>query len=356
MARRWPAPRDGAMTNDTIVRAIDLGYGNVKYSKRSTGGQLELYEFPALAVPALSHHFDHDGHLIARTNTLAVEIHGRLFHVGPDSPALLQGVAERELDGAYARSDRYAALMKGTLAYIGEPVIDQLILGLPVSTYAKEHQRLAEVWTGRHEVPDPSASGSKTVLVKRAVVIAQPVGAYMAALLENRLSRARGNALVVDPGYFTIDWVLITAAFAIVPSRCGALHGGVWVLLRALASSLERDLHAPIQNLMPLEAALRSGRSVSLYGSEFLLEPHMAVVRDKIDGLVADLVSRLGDHSDIPQIVVTGGGAKLFLPYLQQKFPAHRVEILPEPHFANLRGFQAIGERLASVQADDAEP
>jgi len=341
------------MTDDPVVRAIDLGYGNVKFTKRVDSGALELREFPALAIPALSHHFDHDGLLITRTNTLAVERNGRLFHVGPDSPAMLQGVAERELDGSYARSDRYAALMKGALAFMDEGVIDHLVLGLPVSTYPREHERLAAAWSGRHEVPDLASRATRTVLVKHVTVVAQPVGAYVAALSEGRLSKARGNALVVDPGYFTIDWVVITSNLAIVPSRCGALHGGVWVLLCALAASLERELHAPIQNLTPLEIALRMGKPAQLYGQSFALEPHMSAVYDKADGFAADLVSRLGDHSDIPQIVLTGGGAPIFHRHLQVKFPAHRIELLSEPHFANLRGFQAIGEKLVRMAQQD---
>jgi plasmid segregation protein ParM len=359
-AGSWPGTdhrrrKEWRMSEEPIVRAIDLGYGNVKFTKRAEDGRIELHEFPALAVPALSHHFDHAGMPLARTNTLVVEVGGRLFHVGPDSPVLLQGTAERELDTAYARSDRYAALMKGTLAFIDETVIDYLILGLPVSTYARERERLIEAWAGRHEVPNGTARDSRLVHVKHVMVVAQPVGAYMAALAEGNLSKARGNALVVDPGYYTIDWVVITSNLAIVASRCGALHGGVWALLRALASSLEQRLHAPIQNLTPLEAALRRSGPVHLYGEQFALEPHLGTVKDRIDGFVGDLVSRLGDHSDIPQIVVTGGGATLFHPQLQAKFPAHRIAMLNEPQFANLRGFQAIGEKLARLAEPGAQ-
>jgi plasmid segregation protein ParM len=343
------ACNDSCMHTELTVRAIDLGYGNVKYTRRSAEGAVEFKEFPALAVPAHSGHFDIQGIQVTHTDTIAVEAGERLFHVGPDSPVLLQGLAERQLDASYARSDRYAALMKGALGYIGEPVIDYLILGLPVSTYPREHERLIEVWTGRHTVPQPSRTGTRSVEVKRVMVVAQPVGAYMAALADGCVSKVQGNALVIDPGYFTIDWVVITSTLAIVPSRCGALHGGVSVLLRALAASLDRQLHSPIQNLTPLEAALRYGKPATLYGKKFPLEPHMDVVSARIDSLVADLVSRLGEHSDVSQVVLAGGGARLFHRALQDRFPATKVRLLDRPEYANIRGFQIIGGKLAHL-------
>jgi plasmid segregation protein ParM len=336
----------------SVVRAIDLGYGNVKFTKRGSGNtSIEFHEFPALAVPAHSGHFDIQGIQIQNTDTISVEAGGRLYHVGPDAPVLLQGVAERELDASYARSDRYAALMRGALAYIEEPRIDYLVLGLPVSMYQREHSRLAEVWKGTHVVPRRSRSGTQTVEAKRVMVVAQPVGAYLAALFEGRVAKSRGNAVVIDPGYFTVDWVVVTPTLAIVPSRCGAIHGGIATLLRALASSLDPELHSPIQNLTPLETALRHDQPVTLYGKSFPLEPHMDIVRARIDSLVADLVSRLGDHSDIHQVVLAGGGAGLFAPHLQAKLPAHEIQSLDQPQLANLRGFQLIGEKLARIGA-----
>jgi plasmid segregation protein ParM len=193
---------------DPITRAIDLGYGNVKYTKRGERHPIEFAEFPALAVHAHSGALNVQTVQLANTDTITVSIDGRAYQVGPDSPVLLQGLAERVLEAAYARSDRYAALMKGALAYVDESVIDQLVLGLPVSTFAREHRYVEKKWTGGHMIPGRHrCDEERNVEIDRVTVVAQPIGAYMAALGDGLLSREKGNALVIDLGYFTIDWV-----------------------------------------------------------------------------------------------------------------------------------------------------
>jgi plasmid segregation protein ParM len=345
------------MSSGPVVRAIDLGYGNVKYTRRHPSGALEPAEFPALAVPAFSGHFTLKGDAIGNTDTVAVTVNDRLFHVGPESAARLEGTGERDLHASYARSDRYTALMLGALAYIAEPVIDQLVLGLPISTYDKEEERLVDVWSRKHAVPIPSRKGVRSVEIKRVTVVPQPIGAYMTALNEGCVTAAGGHALLIDPGYFTIDWVVVSPKMAMVPSRSGALQGGVSILLKTLADSLNQKLHSPIQNFAALETALRFGQPALLMGKHIPLEPHMEDVRSKVESFVGDLSARLGELSDIGHIVVCGGGAKLFQPALQARFADHQIAVLDHPEYANLRGFQAIGQKLMeNCAAAEAPP
>lgn len=331
-----------------VARAIDLGYGNVKYTRLERAkGVLECREFPSVAIPALSKDFDVKNVSTAKVETLVVEVNDRIYHVGPDAQALQQIAGGRELDPAYARGDRYTALMKAALAYIDEPVLDVLVLGLPLSTFVRENERLVDVWTRRHEVPNAHHAGQRKVVdVRRVIIVPQPIGAYMRALEVARGRLDAGNTLVIDPGFYTVDWVVMTPKRAILHGRSGALQGGVSALVRIAAAALERLVGRPIQNTAPIEAALRSGSSVFLYRREYQLAPCLPQIEAAVEDMVAELIARLGDHSDIRQVVIAGGGAPHFERALKAKLGDH-VIVLEEPEFANLRGFQLIAESLA---------
>jgi hypothetical protein len=47
--------------------------------------------------------------------------------------------------------------------------------------------------------------------------------------------------------------------------------------------------------------------------------------------------------------VLAGGGARLFHRALQDRFPATKVRLLDRPEYANIRGFQIIGGKLAHL-------
>lgn len=332
-----------------IARAIDVGYGNVKYS-RVTGGLLEYREFPAMAIPAVAQDIEVRGMGMARNDTLIVETNGRLYHVGPETPSLQRNLGARELDPTYSRGDRYAALTLGALAYMNEPNIDCLVLGLPLSTFQAEKGRLEQVWTRRHEVPiigEPTAV-RRTVEVRRVTVVPQPLGAYMRAIDEGMLRPELGHTLVIDVGYHTLDWVVMTPRGAVLTGAFGALQGGVAKLMSAISTPLKRDLGRPIP-LTPIEIAWRASRSAFLYGRAVSLHPYMGQVEALIETMVAELCTHLGDHSDIHHVVIAGGGAPAFASAVRAKLE-REVSVLECPELANIKGFQIIANSLAKRQ------
>lgn len=326
--------------------AIDLGHGHTKYSC-SLDGVTHYLEFPSVAVPVISSDFEAKGSQVSRARALTVEANGKLYLVGPDAPSLQTHVGGRLLDPSFSQGDGYKALMKVALAHMGKPFIGVLSLGLPLTTFRLYGAHLRQAWSGAIEVPDPENPGlTKWVEIRQVLVLPQPIGALAAASQDGAIVPSRGHTLIVDVGYFTCDWVLTTSDKTILHSRSGALQGGIAAVVRQLTAGLEREVRRPIQNTAMIELALREGGSVQLFGKEYPL----AMFRDQtdatVDAMVAEMVYRLGDCSDIRQVLVAGGGGHLFQGAISRKLgmPAY---VLPDPQFANVRGFHAMAESLA---------
>ncbi len=60
-------------------------------------------------------------------------------------------------------------------------------------------------------------------------------------------------------------------------------------------------------------------------------------------------MARVGSVADIDRIVLVGGGARFFQPGIRARFPDHPIEVAESGIFANVRGFQIAGERLAGT-------
>jgi len=84
-----------------------------------------------------------------------------------------------------------------------------------------------------------------------------------------------------------------------------------------------------------------------MYGKTIELGDYLPAGAAVIDEAVNAIKNSVGSGSDIDVIVVAGGGAKLYVDAIRAKFPRHEVVALSNPAFANVRGFQIIGERMA---------
>src|SRR5690606_22364741 len=110
---------------------VDLGSGWVKFS-HVVEGKLHYSSFPSLAPRHTGR--DLSSSLLGKRDTVVVNVEGTLYEVGPDSADLDATDSTRNLNDQFIYTDQYLAAYYGALHYIGEPTIDLLVVGLPLTT------------------------------------------------------------------------------------------------------------------------------------------------------------------------------------------------------------------------------
>lgn len=167
-----------------VVRAVDVGYGHVKFTDGFDGESILAESFPSQSV--VSSASQHQSKVWQQRDTFQIPIGDRLYEVGRDIRFAMTGTQETEvLDQDFALSDAYRARLYGALNYMRPRLprqhIDFLVLGLPLTTYNKHSKALADLYTG------PQTIGPNQVItIGECVVIEQPVGSYLTYLTDMR--------------------------------------------------------------------------------------------------------------------------------------------------------------------------
>lgn len=335
-------------SSSPVVRALDLGWGYTKFSRRGAGGALEFASFPSLAPRHAG--LDLSMSILGRRDTRVVEVEGTRYEVGPDSADLDTSDASRSLNEQFIHTEQYRAVFLGALAYIGEPVIDLLVVGLPLSNMGAA-AKLEALVTGAHRV-----NAEFTATVRRALVLPQPLGGlYHCLALGETVPAFAGLAdevnLVIDPGFLTLDWV-VARGEKVIETRSGAHTGGVSRVLRAIAESLSAKFGLKYENLAAIDKGLRR-RQIRINGQVEPLEEHIRNTRAVLEAPVNYLRNIVGDGSDIDNIIVLGGGSAIYRRTLEQFYPRHGLHVVEDAQTANVRGFQLAGERYAALLDTD---
>lgn len=321
------------MASKQIVRAVDVGYGNTKFIVDENGG---CRLFPSLAPRADVHR--ECGGLYRQRQTTEVWVDGKPYEVGPDS-TLFPEIPVLHAD--YIETPEYRALLFGALDAMQLQRIDLLVTGLPVHLHASRSQRLQQILTGAHTIRP-----EVTIDVREVAVVSQPLGGFFAH------SRRDGNwtiasdrtYLLVDPGYVTFDW-LVTRGMQELPGLSGSVQSGVSECLRQVERALNENLGDAYTNLRRIDDGLRCG-SFRLRGKTIDLEPYRVHADAVVEHALRALKNRVGIGHEIDEIVLVGGGAPFFQAGLRKAFPNYPLQIVEDSIFANVRGFQAIGEIL----------
>lgn len=334
-----------------IVRAVDVGYGNTKFTSLVTSGDIQCGIFPSLA-PQASGGPDLAAGLMQRRNTVVVEVDGVKYEVGKDARLAQDSSHGRVLDPDYSMSATHMALIRGAIYYMGQPQIDLLILGLPVNTFEKYSAMLAERVVRKHPVPFRLPNGDmeqREVAVRHCRVIPQPIGAFFDYSTRTKTyDRMRSQMnLLIDIGYYTLDW-LVADGVKMVNARSGAHNGGMSAILRAMAESIGSKIGEQISDLSILEEAIRTGTNPSFYGKPYDISEHLKIGKAKAEQFVSVLVNKVGSSLDISNIILAGGGAEFFKDVLAEKFPNHDIITTQDPVYANVRGFQCAGQQFAN--------
>lgn len=323
-----------------VVRAIDIGFGNTKYTSYVAEGTIGCGMFPSIA-PQAAVNPDLSSGLFTQPLSVTVEVNGMKYQVGPDSRLSSDAHQRRVLDAGYCLTDTYAALFRGALFYIAQPEIDLLVLGLPVNLHKQHFKELEAKFVGKH--PVPFTRFAPECLVKHVKVIPQPIGAFFDhSITSGCYDRMRAQMnLLIDVGYYTLDWV-VADGVKMNQSRSDAENGGMSAVLQAMAKSLGDEIGENIPVAL-VEKAVREGTPAELYGKPHDLTKCTMVGKQQAEQFVSVLVNRVGSSVDISNIILAGGGASFFKDVLQTKFPKHKIVTTDDPVFANVRGFQRAG-------------
>jgi len=337
------------------VRAIDVGYYNTKYSLgRERSGDSNVIKsatFPSLAprVP-MTQMTSATG--LQGANAWLIAVNGVDYIVGPGAASQATGSEPRPVDDDYSATDKYYALMLGALNHMAETdragqdyLVRCLVLGLPLSTYAKHAAKLKAKMIGEHQIGRAAGPGVRKVIVEDVKVMVQPHGALVHRGAGNPHA-LNGLNLVVDPGGGTLDWFV---AKGTEPNwaRSGAYPKAMLHCALAVAESINKAWRNQFDIMEAIDEALRTSADTFMVGPrEYSVESYRPAVDAVLEEAVKTMLEKTGSLDNARQIIFVGGGAPLFHEYMGRKFPELKPAMVVEtnPVFTNLYGFQIAGE------------
>lgn len=328
------------MATAPIVRAIDIGYGNTKFT---VDNQLQTRLFPSLAPRARSQ-IDARGFALRERRTVPVHVDGAVFEVGPDT-ILFDEVPVLHKD--YVETPEYRALMYGAFDSMQVRRIDLLVLGLPVHLHASKSARLQELFIGTQTIRP-----GLTVDVQDVAVMPQPLGGLVAhnERAANWETTRDRTVLLIDPGYFTFDW-MVTRNMQEIPGLNGGVECGVSDYLKAIMDAINSQFGETYSNLRRLDHALRSGQQLAVGGKHIDPRKFRDAGAGVIDRAIKALRNSIRSVDEIDAVCLVGGGAEYFRDALTSTFRNVSIDTLEDPVCANARGFHLMGETFLSSGA-----
>lgn len=328
-----------------IARAIDVGYGNTKYTYRAQSGDIKCGIFPSLSHWSTS---DPTNHLLGdKRDTVVVPVDGMFHEVGPGVSGARGGFRATNMHDVYIDTPEYRAFVKGALSYMREPNIDVLVMGLPVKHLTAKRAALERAWTGEHKL-----AGGNRVVVNSVKAFAQPQGALaFYSVTTGQASVRQGDLnLVIDPGQRTFDW-LVSRGMVLVQGQSSSTDRGMHDVLSAIADAISQELGEDYRDLDAIDKALRTRKPLTLFQQAYSMQRYKPIVAKITHEAIARMREFIRDIPSIQNILLVGGGAHLFKAAVHSAFPKHKITDVSEPVFANVRGFQRIADEILAQQA-----
>ena len=331
------------------ILAIDIGYGNTKavWNRRDTKGKIVWDEicFPSVAMQ-VRQSLEVEG--LANPDRIMVNIDGRLYYVGPEAT----GGAEMLVGGVdFISKPEYEALICGAWSYMMKslgrvvPTVDALVLGLSMANFLVRRGELSDVGNRIHKVPVPVSlkHGIAQISVKasQVYVIPQPYGSMRLAhetALDDDLASDGFTAIVIDPGYGTLDWFV---ARGLVPQMemSSSFEGGVRMILKEVSLKIGKEHGAGSPNMSLVAKGLQNGFMLD-GGKRIDMTQYALDVELAANTLTSQFLQRFELRKEgINRIILTGGGAKYFARPLSLQLPEYTIETMDMPVMANARGF-----------------
>jgi plasmid segregation protein ParM len=322
---------------ETIVRAVDVGFGNTKYCLGMLGREVRCASFPSVAYPTARNISETP--FAERRKTVAIPIGDLFYEVGPEVHLAADTLRATQMHDRYTETPEYKALLRGALNMMKVPVIDLLVVGLPVASFQAKKAALEKAMTDQHDV-----GGGRSVLVKKAIAVAQPQGALADFAARNQKLKEIENehSLVIDPGARTFDW-LVSRGLRLVQKKSHSINRGMFDIVQAIATEISQDIGTPYRDYEAIDVALRTGKNPTIYQKPYDMTRLVPIARKMAHQAVSTMMQYIDDPYSIHNIILVGGGSFLFKKAVKEEFPKHRILEVKEPMFANVRGFQLAG-------------
>lgn len=322
------------------IIGLDIGYSNLKLAYGDgPAPQLEIVPSGAAPMDRMPTRFDGR----PMTDFLHVLVDGVEFAAG-----IRQDRAElwaRALHDDYTESASYKALFHAGLLLSGCESVDWLVTGLPVHLHSDKSRvdALIALMRGHHQV-----TAKRFVTVKNVKVVPQPVGGLLDYIAQSGEDIEDSRVLVIDPGFFSVDWVLVSRN-EFVRSASGTSTHATSVLLEEAGSLIARD-YGVAPRTEDLEGAIRSGReSITILGQRVEFMPYVIEASRRVAPLVADTVRKSMRSMPMPDVVIlVGGGASYYKEAIEKAFEPVRVEMPSDCVYSNARGFWHLGVSLST--------
>lgn len=339
--------------NDAVhhVVGLDIGYGAVKLvqARFSPGNPepLDMKEriFPVGAGPASRVAVDPD----TESRLTPVIINGQPWIAGV-SPMAIQSSNAGILHKDYPSTEEYLALYLTALSHVESDVIDLLVTGLPTKQALDPnyYQPLINRLKGKHPL-----NAQRVVEVRKVVVAPQPLGAYQ-DLLTREPAIARRPAqhlLVVDPGFYSLDWIVMYGRSPLA-DRSSSSTDGWSSVLELTAKHLMAMIPGSTMGISRLNEAVRTrthhefflGKAGTIDLDPLFRQYGKEVAKSGVTNM-RQVLRHLSD--DIAQILICGGAAEYYREAIEEAFPVAVVSISERPQLANARGFLRIGLAMA---------
>lgn len=332
-----------------IIRAIDLGYGNTKFSKGHMGSHdIPVGHFPSLA-PIMQSNGSIDIGLGGNIDIKNVRVNNVNYSVGKDVSTIIDNRYSSPTHYDYTHTNEYLALNYGALLSMGLREIDHLMVGLPMHLINSRKKHVEKALTGKIWLNE-----NTSVTIKHIKVIPQPMGGFFQYLSQNNLLQSdeiyESRNLIIDPGYFTFDWV-VTNGLNVNEQLSGAVEGGMSEVLTRISKELEKDpelnpTQTRLNNLHMIDKGIVSNNLI-LNGHRVDIQNYLTNAHEYTQNILNNMLNKIGSGTDIHNIILVGGPAPLFQQAISARFPGRNIHILSEPMYANVRGFQIIGELLS---------
>jgi len=88
-----------------------------------------------------------------------------------------------------------------------------------------------------------------------------------------------------------------------------------------------------------------------IFQKSYDIKPMDKLVREVADQAVSAMVQHIDNSHAFENIILVGGGAFMFKRAVKKAFPRHTIHEVRDPLYANVRGFQLAGLRLAAGAA-----